>query len=401
MPALDGVKVLDLTWSAAGPIATKWMGDHGATVVTVESRTRIDISRRSGPFPGGEPDPDRSGTHTAQNSSKYSITINMAKPGGHEIVRKLIGWADIFAETFTPGVVGRLGLDYERVRKIKDDIIYLSSSALGQTGPTANGRFFGTQLASLIGFTELTGWPDRPPVGLGGAYTDPIAARLTGMLVLAALDYRRRTGQGTYVDFSQVEGALQFLSPLFLSYQADGALMERAGNRSPHAAPHGVFPCKGDDRWIVVTAYTEAEWRALCDQMGRPSLAEEARFATLLARKQHEDELEEIIAGWTSGEDGEELMDRLQAAGVPAGAVANGEDLFNDPQLQHRGHHWYLEHSALGRHAYDGSPIQLSVSPPRPFAAPCLGEHTEYVLKDLLGYGEEEISDLVADGALE
>ncbi|MFC1926151.1 CaiB/BaiF CoA transferase family protein [Chloroflexota bacterium] len=399
---LDGVKILDLSWSLAGPMTITYLADFGATVVHVESKTRPDVIRRSGPYVNNEPHPDKSGIFLEYNRSKYGMTLDLNKPAGLEVARRLVAWADIFAESFVPGVISRWGLDYESVKKIKPDIIYLSSSPQGQTGPEAKQRAFGYHLSSLSGFNELTGWPDRAPSGIYTAYTDVIAPKLQAAAIMAALDYRRRTGIGCYIDSSQVEGGSHFLAPLFLDYAANGNSATRTGNRSDYAAPHGAYPCKSEERWITIAVFNSQEWTALCEVMGSPDLAEDHRFSTLLARKQHEDELDAIINKWTGQHTAEKLMEELQGIGVAAGVVQTYEDLFNDPQLNHRGHYVNLEHSSAGRYACDGIPVKLSKTPGGPrFAAPCYGEHNEYVLKEILAYSDEEIADLVSGGALE
>jgi len=399
---LDGVKVLDFTWSGAGPIVMRYLADFGATVVKIESKSRLDIVRRAGPFPDGKPDPDKGGIFCSWNCGKYGMTLDLNKPGGLAVARKLIAWADVVGECFTPGVIAKWGLDYESVRQINPDIIYLSSSGQGHTGPRAQQRAMGWGLAAVGGFTELAGWPDRVPSGVYTAYTDVIAPKFAAASLLAALDYRRRTGTGCYIDYSQLEGGLQFLAPLLLDYSTSSNIATRNGNRCDYAAPHGVYPCKGHERWIAIAAFTETEWKALCAEMGYPGLTEDPRFSTLLARKSQEDELDTIIVEWTRQHVAEELMKRLQGVGVPAGVVQTYEDLFNDPQLKHRGQHVYLQHSAIGRHAYETVAFKLSDTPGSPrFAAPCLGEHNHYVLRELLGLADEEITDLVVEGALE
>ncbi len=400
--ALEGDKVLDLTWSGAGPLAIQYLGNFGATVVHVETKKRLDMTRRSGPFEGGEPDPDRSGCFMDFNPSKYGITLDLNNSRGLEVARKLVAWADVLGENFTPGVIARWGLDYEHVRAIRPDIIYFSSSARGQTGPHARHRSFGNHLVSLAGFTELAGWPGRQPLALDSPYTDYITPRLAAAAIIAALDHRRRTGQGLYIDLSQMEGGLQYLAPLVLDYTVNQRVATRAGNRCDYAAPHGVYPCMGQDRWLAIAVFTHEEWVALAQVMGDATLVDDPRFVTLLARKRHEDELDAIIADWTKGQVAHELMPRLQEAGVSAGVVQSLEDLHSDPQLKHRGHFVRLKHRAIGVYSSDGSPMKLSKTPGGPrFAAPCLGEHNQYVLKEILGYTGQETAELAAAGALE
>lgn len=396
---LEGVKVADFSWVGVGPLSVKYLADHGATVVHIESTTHPETLRLAPPFRDNIPGINRSGFFANYNTSKYGVSLNLAHPKGREIARRLIMWADIVAESYTPGVMARWGLDYESVRRFKPEVIYLSTCQMGQTGPHAGHPGYGTALSALAGFYHITGWPDREPAGPYGAYTDFLNFRLGGIAILAALEYRRRTGRGQYIDLSQLEGALQFIAPLILDYTVNGRVAGRQGNRAPDAAPHGAYPCKGEDRWCVIAVYTDQQWEALREAMGDPPWARDERFQTLLGRKRHEEELDGHIAGWTRGKTPEEVMTLLQGRGVPAGVVERPEDLFNDPQLRHRGHFVVLHHSEIGPHSYDGIPFKLSKTPGRlRMPAPCLGEHNRFVYREFLGLTDAEIDALEAEG---
>lgn len=317
---------------------------------------------------------------------------------------KILGdlWADVVIESNAPGVMPKLGLAYEDLRRIKPDIIMLSTNQLGQTGPWRLFKAYGAQAAAMAGFYYLTGHPDEDPPAVFGAYTDMVSPQWTVCATLAALDYRRRTGKGQYLDHSQFEAGVHWLATTVLDYAINGRVAERMGNRDPYAAPHGVYPCRGDDRWCTIAVTNDEEWRSFCKVIGNPDWAKEGKFATLVGRKGNEDELDRLVAERTQNYSPEEVMTLMQRAGVPAGVVATSEDLHHDPQLKHRGHFQVLEHKEMGPTVYDSPPYRLSKTPAQLYrAAPCMGEHNEYVCKEILGMSDEEIADLMAEGIFE
>ncbi|MFC1919234.1 CaiB/BaiF CoA transferase family protein [Chloroflexota bacterium] len=399
---LNGINVADFTWLTVGPVTSRYLAYHGATVVHVESRTAYDVSRAVGPYANGEPGPNRSGFFNTYNGGKLGITLNLRNPKARPIVEKLIRWADVVVDNFTPGTMGRLGLGYDDLVKIKPDIIAIGASNVGQYGPNAKLPGLGITTAAMAGFGHLTGWPDRDPVLPYGAYTDMICPRFGAALIAAALDYRRRTGKGQYLDLAQMESAILFLAPLVLDYTVNGRIQERIGNRSMRACPHNVYRCSGDDRWCAIAVYGDHEWKALCSVIGDPDWSEEPRFSTMLGRMEHETELDKLIEQWTQHLRAEELMKRLQAVGVSSGVVETNEDLFNDPQLKHRHHFRFVEHPEAGKHAYDGPCYVMSKTPgevSRP--APILGQHTEHVCTQFLGLSDQEYAEYIADGVFE
>jgi benzylsuccinate CoA-transferase BbsF subunit len=402
MQPLADLKVLDFCWVAAGPMTTGYLAEYGATVVRVESRQRPDVLRGSPPLSGKSKGLHRSGYYANYNANKYALGLNLAHPKALPIVKRLVAWADLVTENFTPGTMERRGLGYEDLRAIRPDIIMFSTSMLGRGGPWQSLPGFGAVLSSLSGLTGITGWPDRAPTNPYGAYTDFIVPRFAVAAILAALDYRRRTGAGQHLDMSQLEASLHFIAPALLDCALNGRDGERAGNRDRAAAPHAAFPCRGEDRWVTIACLTDAHWQALKRAMGGPAWSEDERFATLVGRKAHEDDLENLLAGWTRTQDAVELAQLLQRARIPAGVVHSNQGVIEDPQLAHRGHFVYYEHPELGRHPVQRSEFRLPrATAERNWPSQAIGAHTREVCRDVLGMGEDEIAALVAQGALE
>jgi crotonobetainyl-CoA:carnitine CoA-transferase CaiB-like acyl-CoA transferase len=404
MEALKGVKVVEFAAYAAGPVIGKHLADHGATVVHVESRTRPDGFRTHyPPYKDNVHGLNRSGLYALCNNDKLDITLNLKKPPkATELARRIAAWADVVVENFSPGTIGRLGLGYDALKEINPRLIMLSTSNLGQTGPHAHHAGFGSQLSSLAGFTHLTGYADGPPQILYGPYIDYIAVAYGAVAVLAALDHRDRTGEGQYIDTAQYETGLQFLAPILLDYRVHGRVASRDGNRDPHAAPHGAYPCQGEDEWCVLSVYTESEWRALRREMGDPSWAAEERFAGREGRKRHEDELDRRMGAWTSQFSAPEVVRNLQAVGVRSSVVNTMKSLYADPQLAHRRQWVKLEHPEIGEMHYQRPPFILSKSSQGPTRRdPLLGEHNEYFYRELLGISEEDYRTMIAEGVID
>lgn len=402
MTALGGLRVLEFGGFAAGPAVGKHLGEHGATVVRVESRSRPDGFRvHYPPYKDNIPGLNRTGTFAIFNDSKLGVTLNLKHPQATDVANRLVAWADVLIENFVPGVMARNGLDYDAVRRVNPAIVYLSSCNMGQSGPKAGQRGFGSQLTSQSGFTYLAGEPDGDPMLLFGPYIDFVAVGFGLVAIMAALDQRRRTGEGQHIDLSQYETGLQFIAPALLDYEVNRRILTRMGNRSPYAAPHGAYPCRGDDRWCVITARSDAEWRRLGEAAGRPAWAGDARFATFEARKANEGALDDAVAGWTAPQDARDVVRLLQRAGVPAGVVNRLSELFSDPQLQHRRVWRELEHPELGPFYYEAPPYILSETPAAPYRSPLLGEHNTTVYRDILGLADGEIARLKTDGVIE
>ena len=399
---LDGLNVLDFMWVMAGPAATRYLADYGATVVRVESTIRIDTARTLQPFKDGKPGGERSALFAAMNAGKFGLTLNPRIPEGREVALKLLAWADVVTESYSPRAMRGFGFDYESLRKLKPDLIMVSSCLNGHTGPHASLAGFGTMGAQLAGFGEMAGWPDRPPAGPFGAYTDYVAPRFTAAALLAALEHRRRTGEGQYIDMSQSEASLHYLGPAILDYSVNGRIMRRNGNESFEWAPHAVFPCTGEDRWIAIACETDAQWLALCGVLARPDWARGSEFATAAARLARRELLEAGISAWTASRSQEEAESALQAAAVPAHRLSRSIDALADPQLLYRGHFVTVHHPELGPVPLEGSRMRFSRTPARTErAGPTLGQDNEYVLRQILGLGDEQIVELVTSGALE
>jgi benzylsuccinate CoA-transferase BbsF subunit len=400
--ALENLKIADFTWIISGPLCVRYLADYGAEVIHVETSTRPDAVRTLPPFKDNIPGVNRSGYFHNVNSNKYGITLNLQHPKALELAEKLVLWADVVAENFTPGVMKRLGLDYERLKELKPDIIMISLGAQGHTGPYSTLPAVGMHLTALAGFVSIAGWPDRDPSLMYGAYTDSIASRFGAAAVLAALDYRRRTGKGQYIDLSQLESGLQFLVAPILDFNVNGRVLQRNGNHHPFAAPHGAYRCRGDDRWCTIAVFNDDEWQAMCSVMGNPSWAEDERFHTLLSRKKHEEELDRLIEEWTVNYSAGELMTMLQQAGVSAAVVETAEDLHGDPQLKYRHHFWELEHQEIGMSTYDSMGSTLSKAPAELHkAAHTLGEDNYYVYTQILGLSDEEFVGLLEQGVID
>jgi benzylsuccinate CoA-transferase BbsF subunit len=401
--ALEGVKIVDFGWTATGPAAVKTLANLGAYVIRIESNTRPDIFRFAPPAKDGDLGMNRSAMFTLYNDSKYGITLNLRVAQAQQVARRIVhDWANVAVDAMVPGVMDRWGLDYEALKRERDDLIHISATFQGNTGPYSRMPGHGQVGAQLAGFSYVTGWPDREPSMPGNAYTDFIAFPHVVAAIIAAVIYRDRTGKGQFIDFSQLECSVQFLAPPIMDYMVNGRIMMRSGNRSPQAAPHGIYRCQGEDRWCAIAVSTDEEWESFCGVIGNSGWTKETRFATFRERKANEDDLNALVQEWTRGHSAEEVMARMQAAGVPAGVALTGENLINDPQLNHRGTHVILEHPEIGPHIYQPPPYRLSKTPAElTMPAPCIGQHNEYILKDVLGMSDEEIADLVAAGGLE
>ncbi len=418
---LEGIRVADFSWYGAGPIGTQTLAWYGAEVIRIESEARVDGLRMVQPFPPGKTGYNVSGYYNNFNSNKLSFTLNMSRPEALDVALRLIAKSDIVVENYQAGVFEKWGLTYEAMAAVRPDVIFVRMPVAGTTGPHRGFSAFGAVMTPITGLSHLSGYADRPPIGVGTNYPDyVINPGHQTIAVLAALRHRRRTGRGQYIEVAQIESTIPVVGPAVIDYTANGRIQTRQGNRQEDAAPHGVFPCLSrpttqpvpgapapigmgpppdeEDRWIAIAVSSDAQWQALKGVLGNPAWAQEARFGSLAGRKDNEDDLERLLASSTSGYGADELAGRLQAAGVPAGAVQTSEDVLDhDVHLKARGYYVYLDHAETGRAAYDGPPFKMSKTlggPERP--APLLGEHTMYVAKDVIGLSDDEIADFVA-----
>ena len=400
--AWEGLELVEFGSGAAGPIATRYFADHGATVVKVESRARPDFLRIYALGPGNPHGLEGSPLFNGLNVGKRSITLDLKDAKGIEVAKRLIFWADAVLENFAPKAMRGFGLDYATLAGEKPDLVMVSSCMNGQTGPHRDYPGFGAQGSALSCFNHLTGWPDREPIGPFATITDSLSPRFSAAAIAAGVLYRRRTGRGVHVDVSQVENALYTLSPFLLDYSVNGNLTGRRGNRSPHAAPHGAFPCRPegdvDDRWVAIAVWNDEEWAKLAALLG----LDDRSLGTTSARLARVGEVEAAVAAWTRERTRDEVARQLQAEGIEAVPVSDFGDLNQDPQLARRGHFVELEHAVLGRCVYERNGFRLSDARSgytRP--APALGQHTEGVLTELLGLAPEEVAALREAGALD
>jgi benzylsuccinate CoA-transferase BbsF subunit len=392
---LEGIRVADFTWVWAGPFCTLQLAHLGAEVIRIETATRPCITRLLPPWPDNKPGLNRSGYFNQYNQGKRSLTLNLKEPQALEIAKQLVAKSDIVTENFAGGVMDRLGLGYEVLKQIKSDLIMISLSGYGATGPEKEYISYGPAQVPLSGMSSLTSYKGWRPMHAGISYGDPNGGLHGAFAVMCALMYRARTGKGQYIDLSQWETSTAMVAEGLLDYSMNGTQPERDGNRDPYMAPHGVFRCAGQDQWVSLAGRNDQEWRRLCSVLGRPELATDARFTTLASRKQNENELEAIISAWTLTRTPQEVTEQLQAAGIPAAPSMSNQDLSTDSHLNARSIFTYLEHPEVGTQQHVGLPWQMSKTPlsvRRP--APTLGQDTEYVLHDILGYSGEEVAAL-------
>ncbi|AWW41346.1 carnitine dehydratase [Streptomyces sp. AS58] len=398
---LEGVRVADFTWVGAGPFLTKPLADHGADVIKIESRTRTDPIRSMAPFRDGRPGPNRSGYFANRNSSKRSVCLDLKSPRGKELALDLMARSDVVASNFTPGTMDRLGLGYQDAVAVKPDIVYLEMPMQGNTGPHRDFRGYGLTIAAAGGLLGLTGHPERPPVGTGTNYPDHVPNPLhAAVAVLAALRRRRRTGQGQYIELAQLESTTNVIGPALLAAAA-GRRVDRSANEDGAAAPHGVYPCAGEDRWCAVGVFTDQQWQALVEVLGAPEWAAKPGHTTPGGRWAARRELDALVADATSTWEASELADALSAAGVPAAVVSDAAQILADPQLNARDHWKTLEHPEMGSSVYDNIPYRLSETPGHLRGpAPVLGADTRDVCLDLLGLTPDEYEHLAAQGVV-
>lgn len=401
VPPLAGIRIVDFTQSVTGPLATRTLADHGAEVIKIEWGRRPDgIRLMIVPRPTGNRSVNVSATWNNFNSSKRDITLNLNLPAARDFVRRLISIADIVVDNYGVDPMPKWGFSYDEVRAIRPDVIMARSSVMGRSGPKNGTVGFGYGIAAVSGWNSLMGFPDEPPLGMGPAYPDTTAnCHHFLVAILTALEHRRRTGQGQYIDLAQFESTISWLGPAILDYTVNGRVQQPSANRHPDYSPHGVYPTAGEDRWIAIAVNNES-WEAF-KQVAASAGLDDPRFETHAGRKEAEDDLDVRIGGWTATLDGRDLAARLQAANVAAAALANGEDLIEDPQLAHRGHYVQIEHPEAGLRRWERYAFSLTGTPGTPHRSPLLGEHNDWAFAELLGLDEEQVAAAYVDGVIE
>lgn len=399
---LSGIRVADFSWVGAGPFLTKPLADHGADVVKVESRRRVDPIRSMAPFRDGVTGVERSGYFANRNSSKRSICLDLKHPRGRALALRLIEVSDIVVNNFSPGTMDRLGLGYDAARAVRPDVIYLEMPMMGTEGPHRDCRGYGLTIAAVGGMLGLTGYPDLPPVGTGTNYPDHVPNPLHGAVaVLAALRKRRRTGQGEYIELAQLESTVNAIGPAVVAAAA-GAAPTRNGNADAAAAPHGVYRCAGDDQWCAIAAFGDEQWAAIRSVLRSQAWDRYPELDTADGRRRCAGLVDDLVAAAARAWDAGRLADELTRRGVAASAVMTADTLLrSDPQLGARRHWVTLDHPVMGRSVYDGIPYRLSRTPGRLRSpAPLLGADTRDVCVDLLGVPEAAYEALELEGAV-
>lgn len=396
---LDGIRVANFGWVWAGPVVGQTLGFLGAEVYKIESRARIDLTRTLPPFAGGVRDPDRSLSNHACWAGNGSVTLNLQKAEAQQLARELIAECDVVVENFGPGFMPRIGLGYDDLRKVRDDIIVFSMPAAGLTGPLRGVRTYGLSLTSLTGLDSLTGYAGGGPVPVENAFSDPLNGIFGAFAVLTALAHRKRTGRGQHIDYSQQEAIMQLVGPAYMDWVLNGRVAGPRSNRHPldRGAPHGVFPCAGDDRWISVAVLTDQEWCGLVEAMSGPPWATADALATSAGRIEAIDEIHERLSAWTREHDDRELAQRLQSHGVAAAPVLNVADLLADPHYRARDTFIEVRHPLGFDETIYGAYVKTSRTEADVRPGPSIGQDNEHVFRQLLGIDTEHYETLVEE----
>jgi benzylsuccinate CoA-transferase BbsF subunit len=393
----QGVKVLEWTQAINGPWTGAYFSDFGAEVIKIESTKFPEMGRVSSPYKDNIPGPDRSITFNTFNTGKKSFTVNLKEPRGREIFMKLVEWADIVLQNQRPGLMKEMSYGYEELKKVKEDIILLEVSIMGQEGPLVGVGGWGSNSMAQSGQFYYYRFPDSGPSSPGfTAVPDAIGPMFAAMAGIAALDYKRRTGKGQHLDVSQLEPLVHFLGPAVLDYTVNGKIQPPVGSRDPYGAPHNAFRCKGDDKWCVIAVFTDEEWRGFCRVLGNPEWTKFSKFTILSVRKENENELEEWVNKWTAQYTPQEVMTMMQEAGVPAGVVQNAQDIVDfDPHVKARELLLKLHHPVIGDYLHTRWPFILSKTQANIRTGPLIGAHNYYVCTEILGMSEEEFVELL------
>lgn len=403
---LAGVRIIEMGQLIAIPYAMKLLADMGAQVIRLESCQRLESYRTDSLYPTDDSSQfwNQAANFYEQNRNKLGITLDLSRPQGLAILRELVAISDVFAENFTPRVIKGFRLEYEDLRRIRPDIIMLSSTGYGYAGPWANFGATGPATEAASGLAHMTGYRDGPPMMPEIPYTDYTAAEHTAFAVMAALTHRQRTGRGQFIDVSQAQTASATVPEALLDFAVNGRTQARMGNEDPLMAPHGCYPCRGGDRWIAIAVANDAQWQSLVNGLGQPAWLEDPRFRDGLGRWHHRATLNQMVSEVTQERDAHELMQELQGAGVPAGAVLDSKALLFDPHLTARRFYEVVSHhpsTGIPPLPYASRPWKLQGTPAvAGRAAPIMGEHNKVVVSQLLGHPGEELAALEADGVI-
>ena len=408
---LKNYRVLDLSRIWAGPYCTKLMADMGAEIIKMESlsvydshRGPINPARGIAAYPDGEPGDEpwnRNGWFNCLHLSKYGITLELTSETGRNVFDQLVSISDVVIENFRQGSLERLGYSYETLRRLRPDLIYVSMPAFGNSGPWQKYLAYGIGQEQLSGMAHMTGYRGEGPMKSGINHGDPITGSHAAGVLLAALRYRKRTGKGMYIDVSQQESAVSLIGADVLAYQLTGEEPQRRGNRSPYFAPHNSYRCAGEDRWVAIAVTNDEEWRQLAQLVGGSELSADPRFATLAGRLENEDQLDDLISGWTVDKKVYDLCHLLQREGVPASPVMGGPDLLADPHYAARGTFVRVNHEQVGEKTYPGIPWKMSATPGKArWASPTLGQHNRQIYGELLAMPTADITALEEQGII-
>ncbi len=398
MDALSGIRVIEFSAGFVGPVAGDVMARMGAEVIRVESRRHLDFTRLvRDPVSKAQPKLNEERLFNDINLNKLGLCVNVTKPAGLELIKNLIAQSDVLLENFSAGTIEKLGMGYSVVRQLRPDIIMVSASGSGRGGRDSENLAVASIFTGLAGMAELTGYPDDTPFEARSS-NDIVNSFTVAMAILVALCYRLKTGKGQYIDYASREGLSCLVGDAFIDYFMNGRIQTRKANRDDYMAPHNCYRCQGEDRWVSIAVGTEKEWRALVKVMGNPAWSKQEKFRNMLNRWQNQEELDKHINQWTKDFTAYQVMEKLQKVGVAAVPSFTSEDLFSDPHLAERGAYDIVEHPITGANVELTCPWKLSSTPPRNSRhGPLLGEHNEYVFKELLGLRHEEISQLEAD----
>lgn len=403
---LEGIRIAEMGQLIAIPHATKLLGDMGAEVIRIESCARLDNYRMQSMFGNTSEGRfwDRAANFYEQNPNKMSLTLDLTDEGCLEALKQLISISDVFVENYTPRVMRNFKLEYDDLRKVRPDVIMVSSTGYGYTGPWSDFGAIGYTTEAASGLAHMTGYAGEAPALPEIPYADYSAAEHTAFAIMSALLYRSRTGLGQFIDVSQSETLTSTIPDAMMDYTVNGRIRERIGNGDQTMAPHGCYPCEGKDKWIAIAVYEDAQWDALVEVLGSPLWAAEARFGDGLVRWQNRDELDRLLGEVTKGREQYALMTALQEKGVPAGAVLNGKQLLFDPHLMARGFYESVSHepsTGMSPLPYTSRPWKFSETPARArTAAPTLGQHNRHVLSEVLGLPMSEVDRMESEGAI-